>query len=425
MIPLFALMAGALAGGVMWGLCCATRKTPTVSGSLRVSGGSCCTSCATDKPCESLCSGESEPAPPHSRGFLPQGFFRGRLHQGQLYRFWMRVDPRMQRFMTRSPRSLAMTNEAFLAEAMKPIAMRLGFSEPLLVTHDPTDTSVWCVIARWSSPAQEILSARYVTPLQAIPVEEPPTGGRSSLGRTVTATSGPNTTVLDEGLTHDEVWAVTHALSKDDDTKHLGGFATTFEPDYPVTAGLLRVKSMLAAVRSYRAPSQKPEDGSASSDSLIGVLRKASDGLGAEVSRSWDRYAGMPLGQKDRQSLGHAVKALGAAHVQRLRGQAPKPERITPAALQFAFSTRRPQLSLVANPDGILEKLKAISAAVKAGDPDAKKAQERIAAATRYLERLQWVEWYKRSASLGREEGPAPGSLTGVLTTSPRKGASL
>jgi len=35
------------------------------------------------------------------------------------------------------------------------------------------------------------------------------------------------------------------------------------------------------------------------------------------------------------------------------------------------------------------------------------------------------VEWYKRSASLGKEEGPAPGSLTGVLTTVTRKGASL
>jgi hypothetical protein len=425
MIPLVALVAGAVAGGVVWGLCCVTGKPSgtRTSGSLRVSGGSCCASCHVAKPCESLCGGEAElsMANPGVK-FTPQGFFRGMLRQGQLYRFWMRVDPAMQRFMTRSPRSLTMTNEAFLAEAMKPIAMRLGFAQPLLVTHDPTDISVWCVLARWASPAQEILSARYVTPLQAIPVEEPPTSGRSSLSRSGEA---PGVTILDEGLTNDEVWAVTHALSKDDDTKHLGGFATTFEPDYPVAAGLLRVKSMLAAVRAYRAPSQKAEEGAVASDGLIDVLRKASDGLGDEVSRSWDRFAAIPLGAQDRESLGRAVKALGAAHVRRVRGQAPKPERITPAALQFAFSTRRPQLSLVANPDGIIEKLRAINAAVKAGDPDAKKAQERIAAATRYLERLQWVEWYKRSASLAKEEGPAPGSLTGVLTIANRAQSAL
>jgi len=411
MIPLVALMAGAVAGGAVWGLCCAVSKPPPkTSGSLRVSGGSCCASCAASRSCDSI-SGESEILPPHAPGFIPQGYLRGKLIQGQLYRFWMRVDPKMQRFMTRSPRSLSMTNEAFLAEAMKPIAMRLGFSEPLLVTHDPTDTSVWCVIARWSSPAQEVLSARYVTPLQAIPVEEPPMGARSSLSRS----GGHGITVLDEGLTDDEVWAVTHALSKDDDTKHLGGFATTFEPDYPVTAGLLRVKSMLAAIRSYRSPSGSDKT-AATSASLIGVLRKASLGLGEGVDRAWDRYDNLPLGDKDQESLGKAVQALGVAHVKRVRGQGPRPERITPAALQLAFSTRRPQLSLVANPDGIIDKLRAISTAVKAGDPDAKKAQDRIAAATRYLERLQWVEWYKRNASLAQEGGPAAGSLTGVLT---------
>jgi hypothetical protein len=233
------------------------------------------------------------------------------------------------------------------------------------------------------------------------------------LSRSVDKTSG--VTVLDEGLTDDEVWAVVHALSKDDDTKHLGGFATTFEPDYPIAAGLLRVKSMLAAVRSYRAPNKVTA--SSNSDSLISVLRKASAGLGPEVDSAWDRYVSLPLGEKDRESLGKAVKALGASHVRRVKGQGPRPEKITPAALQLAFSTRRPQLSLVANPDGIIEKLRAINTSVKSGDLDAKKAQDRIAAATRYLERLQWVEWYKRSASLAEDGGPMPGSLTGVLTS--------
>jgi hypothetical protein len=307
-----------------------------------------------------------------------------------------------------------MTREAFLSQAMKPIASRLGFDEPLLVTHDPTDASVWCLLARWGSPAGEVKGARYVTPLKLEAVEEPPVGARSTLSR-----GASGRTILDEGLTDDEVWAVIHALARDDDTKHLGGFASTFDPDYPVAAGLLRVKSMLAAIRSYRAP--HPKKGTATtSTALIGVLRKASEGLNEEIDRAWGRYEDLPLDEGNQRALAAEVKALGSAHVRRSRGQAPSPILITPAALQLAYSTRRPEVSQVASPEGIGQKLRAIGQAAKAGDLKAKEAQAKLGAANRYLERLQWVEWYKRTSKLSEEEGPVPGSLTGVLTIANR-----
>lgn len=380
MFPLAFILAATI-GGFVWGI---SRRG---GGSLRVSGESS----------------------------MSKGHFAGLLRQGQMYRLWLRIDPRIQDRMVKAPRTVSMTNEAFLSEALKPIAMRLGFSSPVLVTHDPTDSSVWCMLTRWASPAQEVFGSRYVTPLRLEAVQEPPSSARSRL--THGATGRP---VLDEGLTEDEVWAVTHALAHDDDTKHLGGFATTFDPDYPVTAGLLRVKSMLAAVRSYRAPNMPLKDAKATSAGLVGVLRKASAGLGADVDRAWDRHAALPLDTKDQKALGSAVKALSEAHTQRVRGQTAPPVKITPAALQLAYSTRRPELSMVADKDAIVEKYRAINGAAKEGNVDAQEAQKRLSAATRYLERLQWVEWYKRTAKLAQEKGPAPGSLTGVLTVIPR-----
>ena len=389
MIPA-AVFLGAVTGGLLWSLFgkLGRSKNETVTG-LRVSGD-----------------------PISSPAFTSQTFFDGQLKRGQLYRLWVRIEPEMQRLIAGTPRSVKMTNEAFLVQTMSPITVRLGFDSPILVIHDPTDISVWCLLARWSSSVPYVLSARYITPLKIEAVQEPPSSARSTASR-----HGAKTTILDEGLTEDEVWAVTHALAEDDDTKHLGGFASTFDPDYPIAAGLLRVKSMLAAIRSYHSPGRPTiEEAAGSSTPLIGVLRKAGGGLGKSVDESWGRYAGLPLDEKEKTALGKTVKSLGAAHVRRSKGETPAPVLITPAALQLAFSTRRPQLSLVSNPAGITDKLRAISNAAKAGSEDALEAQRKLDAANRYLERLQWVAWYKRQAILSTEEGPLPGSLTGVLT---------
>lgn len=330
-----------------------------------------------------------------------RGYFRGLLRQGRLYRFWVRIEPEMQALMKKVPRRRDMTDEAFLVETMKPIARRLGFQDPLLVTHDPTDSGVWTMLVRWACPADEVLSARYITPLKLEPVEEPPVHEIDKNG------------VLDRFLTQDEVWAVVYALGKDDDTKHLGGFAMTFEPDYPIAANLLKAKSLLAAIRSYRSPRMKAEGKSA--EALVKVLQKASQGLGPEAERGWEKYKDIVLTEQNQKGLGAVVRDLGAAQVRKRAGKSPLPIKITPAALQLSLSTRRPTLSHVSNPDGIRQKLQAIYRAADAGDPKGIEAKEKIVAAERFMERRKWVDWYKQ---LTDNQNMPPGSLTGVLTSS-------
>lgn len=58
------------------------------------------------------------------------------------------------------------------------------------------------------------------------------------------------TKTLDIGLTVNELAMVKEALAHETSPKHLGGIASTFEPDYPITASLLRAKSAVMGRRS-------------------------------------------------------------------------------------------------------------------------------------------------------------------------------
>ncbi len=152
-----------------------------------------------------------------------------------------------------------------------------------------------------------------------------------------------------------------------------------------------------------------PLQGVTSSDKIVTFLQKASRGLGPDVEEAWEKYKGLRLEEGDRKALGAVLQDLTNG---RLRPRTPPP--VSPAALQLAYATRRPEISLVANPKVVEAKIAAIRQALKAGEPDARKAAEKLSAANRYLERLQWVEWYKRTSKLYEgSRGPSAGSLTG------------
>jgi len=152
------------------------------------------------------------------------GRFVGQLRKGQLYRVWARIP------------SGAIT-QADLQERIG----HMGFGDFKLMTPDPTDRSVATLICRWMLDSSEVFDTPEVHLFQLQAVEEPPASVK---------TSGPESPYLDGGLTSQEVEAIRWALMNDDDSKHLGGFASTFEPDFPIAASLLRAKAALANARS-------------------------------------------------------------------------------------------------------------------------------------------------------------------------------
>ncbi len=153
------------------------------------------------------------------------GRFVGQLRKGQLYRVWVRV------------------NSAVSRQDVQGVVERAGFGDVKLFTPDPTDGAVATVIARWLLNSSEAFDTPEVRFFQLEAVQEPPanvkTAGEPELNPS-----------LDGGLTSQEVDAVRWALMSDDDAKHLGGFASTFEPDFPIAASLLRAKAALANARS-------------------------------------------------------------------------------------------------------------------------------------------------------------------------------
>lgn len=232
---------------------------------------------------------KSTPDAPPLLGSGRVGKFIGLLRKGQLYRVWVRIP-----------------TGAITQADLRTKVEAMGFGDTKLVTPDPTDRSVATIITRWLLGSSEAFDTPDVQLFQLEPVEEPPANVKSS---------GPDTPLLDGGLTSQDIEAVRWALMHDDDAKHLGGFASTFEPDFPIAASLLRAKAALANARSMgsvlatqlREKNQKiaerflraasavgvgagaSEWGKRLASSTIDTLKRLSKGLVA--GEVWDKYA--------------------------------------------------------------------------------------------------------------------------------------
>jgi hypothetical protein len=186
-----------------------------------------------------------------SAGELPPGRvgrFVGQLRKGQLYRVWARIP-----------------SGAITQADLQTRVERMGFGDVKLVTPDPTDRSVATLIARWMLDSSEAFDTPEVQLFQLQAVEEPPANVKTS--------GEDGHPSLDGGLTNQEVEAVKWALISDDDAKHLGGFASTFEPDFPIAASLLRAKAALANARSMGSV-------------LAGQLREKNTKMAARFTRA-------------------------------------------------------------------------------------------------------------------------------------------
>lgn len=146
---------------------------------------------------------------------------------------------------------------------------RLGWGEVLSVMQDPTENTLFTLIAR--APTKE--KARTDDPLctfvSAERVEEPLQQIRGL------RTAG----ILDPGLTEDEVWLVRHALLHEDNLRHVGGIASAFAPFFPIAASLLNAKATLMDSRPPALAQQLNEANRAAAEAIAGHASGLSAGI--------------------------------------------------------------------------------------------------------------------------------------------------
>lgn len=119
-----------------------------------------------------------------------------------------------------------------------------GYANTRVVIEDPTDNTLFTIITEtddtlqnphaWQGSGIVLREQAYVAPPQSL-------FEGSTLGM------GP-----DPGLTPDEIGTIRAFLQHEDNPRHLAGFAATLEPDYPVSASLLRAKGMLQETSAMR-----------------------------------------------------------------------------------------------------------------------------------------------------------------------------
>lgn len=230
---------------------------------------------------------------------------------------------------------------------------------------------------------------------------------------------------LDPGLSPSELVAVSRALERETNPRHLAGFASTFEPHFPVAASHLRARSILVqgahgrGVRAEDAPAFGAEHvaqmrfGAVARADNLGIPRDLALG---EVKRACCTYVseGMPL-RSPLPDLPPEISGLAAACVRpgargtRLvdRGMliAASPPTgdegyVSPSALQLALASTKPGMSRVWNQDGALEVHQSLQepAPTREGRIAQMRAKLALEKAHKTIERGRWIRWYERNA---------------------------
>lgn len=212
------------------------------------------------------------------------------------YRLWLDVDPAYTTWWKAHAPS-GVTPEAATREDLWERVQKTLHGKVLLVTRDPTSPNVFQVLVRAQG------TYRPAPPVRAVRLQQVQAPPEASAPSRVAGTSSP----LDPTLTEEEVEAVRQALVTDRNPKHLGGFAVTLEPDFPIAASLLRAKAMLCDYASHgkrAAPAmqKRKEKLLTEARGLFGIefgearggleaLQSATAGLGADAARSWEMFA--------------------------------------------------------------------------------------------------------------------------------------
>lgn len=116
----------------------------------------------------------------------------------------------------------------------------MGF-ETRSLDKDPSARGIWVALANWRGKGNSLPHVPGAKVIRLDPTEPLPDPSELRV---------PHSKALDPGLTERELSALRFALLDEINPKHLGGFASTFEPDYPIAASLLRAKEALVARRA-------------------------------------------------------------------------------------------------------------------------------------------------------------------------------
>ena len=360
---------------------------------------------------------------------------------GQLYRAWVRVPlPYVKSIRA----SYGEAGQKVLLADVRARLLRLGFSETLLATQDPTNGEILTVLAR-RGPGP-IGTDGIIHFLGSEPVEEPP---KAALAATLPA--------FDHGLAADETMALEKSILHDQNARHLAGLASTLEPSFPAAASVLRAKSDLIekrvlmneansrrlVERAFQRPLPDQEkriasaraafesDAARSSIPLpvlrdgvrraaIALLDDKNDPLQGHpasvqnlaralvtdhVEFSVDSYPPLASSGSDGKRTDHLTLILPKAIA---LGLPPNEDDgfISPSALQLALAQQKPEWSKVSSAGKVQSVIDTIEKrATLQGKPfkDILKARNQIERAVKGIDRRRWVEWYRRQSYLGNK----------------------
>ena len=201
-----------------------------------------------------------------------------------LYRFTIRIP--IQYVQQVRARYGEMGQKALLAHVKSHATQSLGLMDVKTTIQDPTNNELFTLVARVNPNARRV-SDPIVTLVKTEPVEEPP--NLSTIDYRLS-------TSLEPGLTADETSTVRYALLSEDNPRHLSGFASTFEPYFPITASLLRTKSFLLECRALKNRAYLWESNQAVARDLEqkfgqSVLTPCSGNLGKDLALYTHRYS--------------------------------------------------------------------------------------------------------------------------------------
>lgn len=359
------------------------------------------------------------------------------LHQ--LYRLFMRIP---MSYVTAVRSAHGTLGQKVLLENVKDRLGTFGFNDTKLVTQDPTDNTRFSAITRYTRPERRVslvsgTNEPYIQILRAEPVEEPPPPMKGE-------ESPRDPRLLDPGLSPDEAATIKYALLSERNARHLGGIAETLCPWFPVSASLLRVKSLLIEARvpmtedvSARlikeAHTESPPNPQLSSR-ISGLERYTTrsawprEVVKDEVKRAASSFAGEPseplpnvpreiqdlarclvreISFQDPKNKKHFPNGLWIVDPQKIREVFPSDGSegfVSPSALQLALAICKPEWS------GISGRTERIVSAYDRFDEkqlqrrmspmervDMLKARNQMERAKRSLERRRWIEWYRRT----------------------------
>ena len=220
-----------------------------------------------------------------------------------LYRFTIRVPTEyIKQVRTKFGES---GQKALLANIKSRASNHLGLFDIKTIIQDPTNNELFSLVSRVNPQAQKPYIDPVITVAKIERVEEPPT-----------LTQSINQS-LEPGLTPDEAFVVRHALLTENNPRHLSGFASTFEPYFPITASLLRTKSFLLECRVLANRKKLWEANSQLARNLErkfgqGVLKPCSNNLATDLGNYTRLYC--PAWQDISQNWGNFCQVLPQSH---------------------------------------------------------------------------------------------------------------